>query len=150
MTQAPETLARRLIEEGFNEGNVDVADELIADGLVEHQWYGPNHEPGPEGVKAVMRSLRRAFSDFRLEIEDVAVADDTVWLRMTGSGTNDGPYMGNEPTCRTMRTPVFDSLRVQDGKIIELNVILDVVVASGERRRLGRRRLTRFRMSPEG
>jgi predicted ester cyclase len=119
MTRTPETLARRLIEEGFNEGNVDVADELIADGLVEHQWYGPNHEPGPEGVKAVMRSLRRAFSDFRLEIEDVAVADDIVWLRMTGSGTNDGPYMGNEPTGRTMNTPVFDSLRVQDGKIVE-------------------------------
>jgi hypothetical protein len=36
------------------------------------------------------------------------------------------------------------------GNIPELNVILDVVVASGERRRLGRRRLTRFRMSPEG
>ncbi len=30
------------------------------------------------------------------------------------------------------------------GVIPELNVILDVVVASGERRRLGRRRLTRF------
>jgi hypothetical protein len=36
------------------------------------------------------------------------------------------------------------------GVIRELNVILDVVVASGEWRRLGRRRLTRFRMSPEG
>jgi hypothetical protein len=36
------------------------------------------------------------------------------------------------------------------GDIRELNVILGVVVASGERRRLGRRRLTRFRMSPVG
>ena len=58
MTQTPEALVRRLIEEGFNKGNVDVADELIADDLIEHQWYGPNHAPGPEGVKAVMRSLR--------------------------------------------------------------------------------------------
>jgi hypothetical protein len=41
-------------------------------------------------------------------------------------------------------------LAVPSGVISELNVILDVVVASGERRRLGRRRLTRFRMSPEG
>lgn len=119
MSKSPEALVRRLIEEGFNEGQVEVADELIADDLVEHQWYGPNHAPGPEGVKAVMRSLRQAFSDFRLDIEDVAVAGDTVWLRMTGSGTNDGRYMGNEPTGRPMRTPVFDSLRVQDGKIVE-------------------------------
>ena len=27
--------------------------------------------------------------------------------------------MGNEPTGRTMRTPVFDSLRVKGGKIVE-------------------------------
>ena len=86
MTQTPEALVRRLIEEGFNEGKVEVADELIADELIEHQWYGPNHAPGPEGVKAVIQSLRRAFSDFRLEIEDVTVADDIVWLRMTAPG----------------------------------------------------------------
>ena len=119
MSQTPEALVRRLIEEGFNQGKAEVADELVADNLVEHQWYGPGHAPGPEGVKAVILSLRRAFSDFRLEIEDLAVTDDTVWLRMTGSGTNDGPYMGNEPTHRPMRTPVFDSLRVSDGKIVE-------------------------------
>jgi len=27
---------RRLIEEGFNQGNLEVADELIADGAQEH------------------------------------------------------------------------------------------------------------------
>ena len=97
MAQTAEAIARRLIEEGFNNGSIDVADELIADEIVEHQWYGPNHASGPEGVKAVMRSLRGAFSDFRLDIEDITVADDTVWLRMTGTGTNDGPYMGNKP-----------------------------------------------------
>jgi predicted ester cyclase len=119
MIQTTEALVRRFIAEAFNEGNLDVADELIADDLVEHQWYGPDHAPGAEGVKAVIRSLRSAFSDFRLEIEDATVAGDTVWLRMTGSGTNDGPYMGNEPTGRQMRTPVFDTLRVRDGKIVE-------------------------------
>jgi len=48
-----------------------------------------------------------------------ATDTDTVWLRMTGSGTKDGPYMGSEPTGRSMRTPVFDSLRVENGKIVE-------------------------------
>jgi predicted ester cyclase len=119
IAHAPETIARRLIEDGFNSANPDVADELIADDLVEHQWFGPEHAPGPEGVKAVIRSLRRAFSDFHLEIEDVAVAGDVVWLRMTGSGTHDGPFMGHEATGRKMATPVFDALRVEGGKIVE-------------------------------
>ena len=119
MTQAPETVVRRLIEEGFNGGNLDVVEELNADELVEHQKFGPNHAGGSDGVKAVVSSLRSAFSDFHLEIEDLAVDGDKVWVRMTGSGTNDGSFMGNPPTGRRMQTDVFDVCRVVDGKIVE-------------------------------
>lgn len=119
MTSAQETVVRRLIEEGFNQGNLDVVDELIAPDMVEHQDFGPDHASGPQGVKAVIASLRRAFPDFHLAIDDVAVRDDLVWLRMTGTGTNDGPYMGHEPTGRPMRTPVFDVLRVDGARIVE-------------------------------
>ena len=119
MTQIPESLVRRLIEEGFNEGKLEVADELISPKMVEHQNFGPNHAPGAEGVKAVIASLRRAFSDFHLAIDDLALAGDTVWLRMTGTGTNDGSFMGHEPTGRAMRTDVFDALRVEGDRIVE-------------------------------
>lgn len=119
MSQTPEALVRQLIEEGFNNGNLDVLDELISPDLVEHQNYGPNHAPGAEGVKAVIASLLRAFTDFHLEIEDLAVNGDTVWLRMTGTGTNDGSFMGHSPTGRSMRTAVFDSLRVDNDRIVE-------------------------------
>jgi predicted ester cyclase len=119
MTQDPETVARRLIEEGFNQGDLAVCDELSADDLVEHQNFGPGHAAGPEGVKAVVSSLHRAFSDFHLQIDDLAVDGDKVWLRMVGSGTNDGPFMGNPPTGRRMRTDVFDVLRVREGKVVE-------------------------------
>jgi predicted ester cyclase len=115
----PETVARRLIEDGFNQGNLEVAGELSAGDLVEHQDFGPNHAPGADGVKAVITSLRRAFSDFHLEIEDLTVDGDKVWLRMTGSGTNDGSFMGHPPTGRRMRADVFDVLRVENGKIVE-------------------------------
>jgi len=119
MSQSPEALARRLIEEGFNQGNLDVADELISPDLVEHQNFGPNHAAGAEGVKAVIASLRRAFPDFHLAIDDLAVDGDTVWLRMTGTGTNDGPFMGHPPTGRAMRTDVFDALRVENDSLVE-------------------------------
>ena len=116
---SPETIARRLIEEGFNQGDLSVADELVSPELVEHQSFGPDHASGAEGVKAVIASLRRAFSDFHLAIDDLAVAGDTVWLRMTGTGTNDGSFMGHPRTGRRMRTDVFDALRVEDGRIVE-------------------------------
>jgi predicted ester cyclase len=115
----PETIVRRLIEDGFNRGDLAVADELVAPDMVEHQSFGPGHAAGPEGVKAVIASLRRAFPDFHLAIDDLAVSGDTVWLRLTGTGTNDGSFMGHPPTGRPMRTDVFDALRVRDGRIVE-------------------------------
>ena len=54
---SPDTILRRLIDEGFSGGRLEVADELIAPDVIEHQNYGPGHAPGAEGVKAVMRSL---------------------------------------------------------------------------------------------
>jgi predicted ester cyclase len=119
MSHDPETVARRLIEEGFNRGDLAVAEELTARDLVEHQDFGPGHATGADGVKAVIQSLRRAFSDFHLEIEDLVVDGELVWLRMTGTGTHDGPFMGHQPTGKRMRTPVFDVLRIVDGRMVE-------------------------------
>jgi predicted ester cyclase len=115
----PEHLFRRLIEEGSNAGDLSVADAVTAPDLAEHQEFGPDHAPGAEGVRAVISSLRRAFSDFHLQIEDLAVSGDTLWARLTATGTHDGPFMGHPPTGRRMRATVFDVIRVADGRMVE-------------------------------
>ena len=38
---------------------------------------------------------------------------------MTGTGTNDGSFMGHPPTGRPMRTDVFDALRFEGGRVVE-------------------------------
>jgi steroid delta-isomerase-like uncharacterized protein len=119
ITAGPEAVLRRLIDEGFSQGRLDVADDLIADDLVEHQNYGPGHAPGAEGVKAVITSLRRAFSDFRLTVQEVTTDGDVVWSRNVASGTNDGSFMGHPPTGRTVQIDVIDIVRVRDGRIVE-------------------------------
>jgi predicted ester cyclase len=119
MANDTEAVVRRLIEEGFNAGDLDVADELTSPELVEHQDFGPNHAPGADGLRAVIASLRHAFSDFHLAIEDLVVDGDKAWLRMSGTGTNDGSFMGHPPTGRPMRTDVFDVIRVENGRIVE-------------------------------
>jgi predicted ester cyclase len=91
----------------------------VAPALVEHQDFGPADAAGAEGVKAVIGSLRRAYSDFHLEIEHLAVDGDLVWLHMTGSGTHDRPFMGSAPTGRRMTIDVFDLIRVADGRMVE-------------------------------
>jgi steroid delta-isomerase-like uncharacterized protein len=114
----PERVFRKLIEQGFNAGDLAVADELTADDFVEHQDFGPGHAAGAEGVRAVIASLRRAFPDFRLEIQDLTVAGDTAWARLVATGTHAGPFMGHAPTGRPIRVDVFDVVRVRDGRMV--------------------------------
>lgn len=119
MPSAPEDVARRLIEEGFNQGNLEVVDDLTSPALVEHQEFGPRHAPGAEGVRAIVTSLHRAFSDFHLAIEDLTTDGDSVWLRMVATGTNEGSFMGHAPTGRPIRIQVFDVIRVEDDRMVE-------------------------------
>jgi predicted ester cyclase len=107
---------RRLIEEGFNKGNLSVVDELFASGFREHQRGASD---GPDGVKDLIRGLREMTPDVALTIEDMIEDGDKVWARMTARGTNTGQIMGRPPTGRTYTIDVIDICRFKAGKIVE-------------------------------
>ena len=112
-----EQVYRRLIDEVFNQGRLDVADELVAPDCVEHQRGGLGD--GPDGVKRTAKMLRSAFPDFSLTIADLAVDGDKVWARQRGGGTNTGSFFGFPPTGKTADIEVFDSVRIENGRIVE-------------------------------
>jgi predicted ester cyclase len=107
---------RRLIDEGFTGGNLDVVDELISPECVEHQR---GNRSGVDGAKEVIRTLHRWMSDFSLTIEDVAVAGDVVWARNRARGVNTGSVMGNPPSGRLVEIDVIDIVRFEDGRVVE-------------------------------
>lgn len=109
-------IVRRLMDEGFCQGNLAVCDEVFSPDSVEHQRGNP---PGAEGAKKVITTLRTWFSDFRLEIEDIIARDDMVWFRNRATGVNTGSVMGFPPTGRTVELTVFDVVRFADGKVVE-------------------------------
>jgi len=111
-----ETIYRRLIEEGFNQGNLAVVDELVAPNGREHQR---GSEDGPEGTKKTITYLRSAFPDFKITIDEVVVAGDKVWARQKGGGTNLGRFAGHAPTGRKAFIDVLDVCRIEDGQIVE-------------------------------
>ena len=110
-----ELVARRIIEEAFNKGNYAVLGMCVSPDFVEHQF---GLHPTLAGVQADIESLRRAFPDFQLAIEDIVVDGDKVWLRMTARGTNRGGFMG-APNGKSFRIAVFDELRFDGGKMVE-------------------------------
>jgi predicted ester cyclase len=95
----------------------EVADELVAHDCVEHQQSGMGD--GPEGVKRVATTLRKAFPDFTLSIEDLVVDGDRVWARQRGGGTNSGSFFGHPPTGKSGFIEVFDVVRFANGKVVE-------------------------------
>jgi len=111
-----EAIYRRLIEEGFNRGDLAVVDEVVAAGAVEHQRGLAN---GPDGAKGAIKYLRRAFPDFTLTIDEVVSVGDKVWARQRGGGTNTGSFAGRPPTGKKAFIDVIDVCRFEDGKMVE-------------------------------
>jgi predicted ester cyclase len=112
-----EATYRRIIEEGFNQGNLAVADELVGANAIEHQRGGAGN--GPEGLKRTISILRSAFPDFTLTITELVAVGDKVWAMQKGGGTNLGSFAGQPPTGRQAFIDVIDVCRFEDGKMVE-------------------------------
>jgi predicted ester cyclase len=114
--------SRRLYEEIFGAGNYGVADELLAEDIIN---YGPGSSPmlGTEGIKRQAALLRTAIPDLRATLNDQFGHRDRVVSRWTGSGTHTGPL--NLPTGAvegTGRSISFDEIRIDrhaGGRIVE-------------------------------
>ncbi|UCC17102.1 MAG: ester cyclase [Dehalococcoidales bacterium] len=86
------TRQRRIWEEIFNEGNLEIISELIDTNWVEHTPMGDIR--GPEGFKVGPDIFRTAFPDLHVTIEDIFAKDDRVVSRVTMTGTFKGEYRG--------------------------------------------------------
>src|SRR3981081_2870566 len=120
MSEQNKALARRAIEEIWNQGKLAVIDELVASN-------GTYHDPdvagceftGPEGVKQLVQSYRGAFPDVRLTINDQIAEGDKVVTRWTATGTHNGELMGIQPTHKHATVTGVDIGRFEGGKVVE-------------------------------
>jgi predicted ester cyclase len=110
---------RRMYEEGFNQGILDVTDELIAPECINHEAPPGVNNRGPESLRTVITMLRAAFPDLRFAIEELIAEGDIVAGRLTMNGTHQGALMGMPPTGRAVRQNHMHFVRLRDGKAIE-------------------------------
>lgn len=111
-----EDVFRRVIEEGFNRGNFAAWDDCMLETMAEHQYGLPSSRAE---LKQAIGALRAAFPDLHLEIEDMVSRGDTVWVRMTATGTHQGPFFGLAPTGKRFTITVIDVCRFEDGRVAE-------------------------------
>jgi steroid delta-isomerase-like uncharacterized protein len=118
------TVIRRLVEEVYNDNNLDVLYELVAQDMANHSAV-PEHQHGIEGFKHVNRWVRAGFSDAHYEIEDMIAEGDMVACRITVSGTHDGDFQGTPPTGKRFSVDHVHWHRLADGKLVERWAVRD-------------------------
>jgi steroid delta-isomerase-like uncharacterized protein len=113
-------LARQMVEEIFNRGNIDSADEFLAPNFAEREELPAGLPRGREGVKQLTTMWRGAFPDLKATIEDIVAEGDKVVIRQTWSGTHTGgEFMGVPPTGKRVSVGVIDIIRIAGGKFVE-------------------------------
>jgi steroid delta-isomerase-like uncharacterized protein len=112
---------RRVNDEVFSQGNLDLVDELLAPDYVLHDPGIPGGElRGTESFKEQWVSMfRTAFPDLQLSVEDQVAEGDKVVTRYTGRGTHRGELMGIPPTDNEVVVSGIIISRVSGGRIEE-------------------------------
>jgi steroid delta-isomerase-like uncharacterized protein len=120
MSEENKAKARRLLEEGFSQGDVGVVDEVLASDFV---CYDPNSESGvvrgADTIKGEIEYFRNALSDLTYTIEDQIAEGDKVVTRYTVSGTHEGELFGVPATGEQVRMTGIAIDRFEGGKMVE-------------------------------
>ena len=140
-------LVRRFTEEVINQGNLDVADELLAPDFVDHDVI-PGKLGGKEDVKRWIAERRASFSDLHFSIEEQIAEGDKVVSRIISSGTHDqNEYRGLAPSGARITMETVNIYRVVEGKIVEVRHTANT--AGLWQQRLQQERIERERIEQE-
>lgn len=111
--------ARRWFDEAINEGALDVIDEIVSPDAV-HNPAGFPDAPNPERIKEILGSVRRAFPDIHVTIEETLVDDEMVAMRWTGTGTHQDEHLGVAATGEPRAWSGIHIFRFACGLIVEV------------------------------
>src|SRR5215217_990518 len=112
---------RRVFEEAFGQGKVEVVDEVLHSDFV---CYDPNSEAGEvrgaDTIKSEIEYFRNAVPDLTYSVEDQIAEGDKVVTRYTVSGTHQGEFFGVAGTGKRIEMSGINIDRFDEsGKLVE-------------------------------
>ena len=81
---------RRLWDEGCNQGNLALMDELCHAALVAHDLGAPEVPPGPEGMRQLLATYRRALPNARVRLDELFGQESKLIARWSAEGQSRG------------------------------------------------------------
>jgi len=112
-------LIRDEFEEVWNQGKLDVIDDIYATDFIKHIFARPDVH-GPEELKVSATMFLTAFPDAQFRIDDQIAEGDMVVNRWTGSGTHKGELMGISPSGLQVTWTGISIYKFDEGKIVEI------------------------------
>ena len=111
-------LVTRYFEEVWNQGKLEVLDEIIDSDYINHSPGMPNPHPGPEGLKPIVSAIRQAFPDLKYVIKNMVISEEQVAIHTTMQGTHLGNFFGLVPTGKMIKVSQMQIEQIKNDKII--------------------------------
>ena len=118
MSAANKALVRRIFDEVWNQGNLQVLDEVLDPNYKGEYPSGPTMTSA-EQLKRYIAATRAAFPDLRWAVEDLIAEGDKVVARWTNRGTHQGEWRGIAATGKPVTMSGVSIFRIVNGKIRE-------------------------------
>lgn len=117
---------RRINEELYGEGRVELVDELIHPEFVDHT-APEGFPPDREGQRAFVQMTHGGLSDTEATMDRIVVEGDQVAWRWTMRGTHTGELMGVPASGNRIELSGNDLGVMRDGKLAELWSEIDMM-----------------------
>jgi len=113
-------IIRRWIEEAWNKGDVNIADEIYAPDYTARDINNPERMlKGPAGIKLSVMETRASFPDIHFTIDHLVAEGDKVVGAFTIQGTHKGSLYNIPATGKKVTFTAIDIWRFEKGKIAE-------------------------------
>jgi predicted ester cyclase len=128
MKEAAREFYRRVIEEG----DLDYADQTIADDTIEHNPLSPNMGNDKQAALATLRMIHENSPDMKAEYLDMIVSGNSLAIRArftgTDSGAGWGAPMGAPATGKPFSLEGIDVVKFNDqGQFVEHYGLFDAM-----------------------
>jgi len=109
----------RYFEEVWNQGNLDLLDEILDSDYINNSPGAPNPPRGPAGLKPIVLAIRKAFPDLKYIIENMVISENQVAIHTIMTGTHLDDFFGIPTTGKQINIAQMQIERIKDNKIIE-------------------------------
>ena len=113
--------------EARNTGNLDLLDDIYAEGVVVHDCSAPEDIQGLASLKAFYKTSHAGFPDLQVSFDDVLPSKNHLVFRGRIEGTNTGTLRGMPPTGRHVSFSCAAIDRIEGGMIVEEWVYFNVL-----------------------